>query len=60
MVIERVFEIEKETKNTLRYSEVAEGQPPIVGTLYVQKWAVKGAPKRLKVTIEVIEEEEAK
>ncbi len=60
MVIERAFEFEKETKNTLRYSEVAEGQPPVIGTLYVQKWALKGAPKRLKVTIEATEEEAAK
>jgi hypothetical protein len=45
------FEKEKETKNTVRYQEKpAEGQPPIVGTLYVAKfWA--GAAQRLTVTI---------
>ena len=33
------FEIEKETKNSVRYKELpAEGQAPIVGSLYVQKW----------------------
>lgn len=33
------FVIEKETKNTVKYNEVpGEGQPPIIGTLYVQKW----------------------
>lgn len=38
------FTREKETKNTVRFEEnVAEGQPPRVGTLYVQKWAVAGA-----------------
>ena len=33
------FKVEKETKNTVKYNEVpAEGQPPVIGTLYVQKW----------------------
>ena len=33
------FKLEKETKNTVRFNEVPEeGQPPIIGTLYVQKW----------------------
>ena len=57
MKIERAFEIEKETKNTLRYTEVAEGQPPVVGTLYIQKWVFKGVPKRIQVTIDVADEE---
>ena len=57
MKIERTFRIEKETKNTLRYAEVAEGQPPIVGTLYVQKWAFKGTPQTIQVTLDVPEEE---
>jgi hypothetical protein len=45
------FEKEKETKNTIRYQEKpAEGQPPIVGTLYVAKfWA--GSAQQIKVTI---------
>lgn len=59
MTIERVFEFEKETKNTIRYAEVGDGQPPVIGTLYVQKWALKGSPKKLKVTIEVSEESTA-
>jgi len=46
------FEIEKETKNSVRYKEVpAEGQAPIVGSLYVQKWFA-GNAKTLEVTIE--------
>lgn len=46
------FEIEKETKNSVRYKEVpAEGQAPIVGSLYVQKWFA-GSSKVLEVTIE--------
>lgn len=59
MTIERMFEIEKETKNAVRYKEVVAGQPPAIGTLYIQKWAVKGPPKKLKVTIEIAEEPSA-
>jgi len=45
------FEIEKETKNSVCYKEVPEdGQPPIIGSLYVQKWYV-GNTKNLEVTI---------
>jgi len=60
MKVERVFEVEKETKNTVRYAEVAEGQPPVIGTIYVQKWAMKGIPKRVKVTLEADDVEAAK
>lgn len=46
------FEFEKETKNSVRYKEVpAEGQAPVVGSLYVQKWFA-GSSKFLEVTIE--------
>jgi hypothetical protein len=46
------FEIEKETKNSVRYKEVpAQGQAPIVGSLYVQKWFA-GTTKTLELTIE--------
>jgi hypothetical protein len=46
------FEIEKETKNSVRYKEVpAEGQAPTVGSLYVQKWFA-GDTRTLEVTIE--------
>lgn len=55
MKIERVFELEKETKNTIRYAEVAEGQPPAIGTIYIQKWALKGTPKKVTLTLEVEE-----
>ena len=45
------FKVEKETKNTVKYNEVpAEGQPPIIGTLYVQKWFA-GAAQELEVTV---------
>ncbi|WP_022942982.1 hypothetical protein [Psychromonas hadalis] len=46
------FEIEKETKNSIRYKEVPEeGQAPIVGSLYLQKWFA-GNSKNIQVTIE--------
>ena len=57
MKVERVFEMEKETKNTVRYTEVSEGQPPIIGTIYIQKWALKGTPKKVTVTLEAADEE---
>jgi hypothetical protein len=31
------FTLERETKNTIRYQEDADGNPPAIGTLYVQK-----------------------
>ena len=47
------FVYEKETKNTVRFTESQEGKPPIIGTLYIQKWVFKdGVPNTLKVTIE--------
>ena len=46
------FEVEKETKHSVRYKEVpAPGQAPVVGSLYVQKWFA-GASTSLEVTIE--------
>ena len=51
-----VFEHEKATKNTHKYAECPEpGQPPCIGALYVQKWALGSGspPQRLTVTVEV-------
>lgn len=46
------FEIEKETKNSVRYKEVPEdGQAPIIGSLYVQKWFA-GNSKNIQVSLE--------
>ena len=46
------FEREKETKNTVRYTEVQEqGKPPVIGTLYLQKWFAEDS-KILTITIE--------
>ena len=52
------LDLEKETKNTFRYQEKPEeGKPPIIWTLYIQKWAVSSAaPQKIQVTIEAEEE----
>ena len=49
-----VFVTERETKNTVRFQEEANGKPPmVIGTLYVQRWALgQPLPQRLTVTIE--------
>lgn len=45
------FEIEKHNKNSVRYKEVPEdGMPPVLGSLYVQKWFA-GDSKNIEVTI---------
>ena len=48
------FELEKETKNTVRYSEAPdEGVAPVVNTIYIQKYILgKNAPQKIKVTLE--------
>jgi hypothetical protein len=47
------FTLERETKNTIRYQEHADGKPPAIGTLYVQKWLLgKEPPKTLTITLE--------
>jgi hypothetical protein len=50
------FTLERETKNTIRYAEDANGMPPAIGTLYVQKWLVGNEPPR-KLTITIGEVE---
>lgn len=44
-----------ETKNTFKFAEVPPtGQPPKIGTLYVQKWVFDGVmPQEITVTLEV-------
>ena len=47
------FAMERQTKNTVRYQEQTGGEPPVVGTLYVQRWALgTPIPQRLTITIE--------
>lgn len=39
------FEYEKATKNTFRFQETPpEGEAPIIGSLYIQKWFFNGDP----------------
>ncbi len=48
------FRKERDTKNTVKFDEQPEpGRPPIVGSLYVQKWFV-GAVAELTVRLEGI------
>jgi hypothetical protein len=55
MEMVREFVKEKETKNTVKYEEKPPvGQPPVMGTLYLQKWAANGAEK-VTVTITIPE-----
>ena len=43
---------EKDTKNTVKFAEVpVQGQAPVFGTLYIQRWFV-GAAQNIKVTVE--------
>ncbi|MGH9055908.1 MAG: hypothetical protein ACRDYY_08630 [Acidimicrobiales bacterium] len=55
--------LERETKNTVRFAEDDDGQPeghsgaPVIGTLYVQKfaWAQLGKPEHIAVEIQARE-----
>ena len=53
-MLELSFQRERETKNTVRYEEQVTDAPPVVGTLYLQKYALNrlGNPDGLRVTIE--------
>jgi hypothetical protein len=58
--LELVFTVEKDTKNTRRYKEEATDGPPVIGTLYVQQWALRklnggSLPGRVQVTVTVEE-----
>jgi len=53
---ELTFTLERETKNSVRYQEQTTGEPPAIGTLYIQKWAVgTPIPQTLTVTVEAAE-----
>ena len=48
-----LFTKEKDTKNTVKFTEVpTDGQAPVVGSLYLQRWFA-GASNDVKLTIEV-------
>jgi hypothetical protein len=45
------FVLEKEVKNSVRFQEVTEpGEAPVLGSVYVQKWYIKGCTE-LTVTL---------
>jgi hypothetical protein len=49
----RTFKREKETKHTVVFAEQADpGKPPIVGSIYVQKWFA-GTAQAITVTVEI-------
>jgi len=55
---ELTFQVGKDTKNTRRYQEEAGDGPPIIGTLYVQQWALRkltvgDLPDCVRVTVTV-------
>ena len=58
-MLEITFDKERETKNTVRFEERGGEDPQIVGTLYLQKWALRrlGDPSVLRVRIEAVEAE---
>ena len=45
---------EKETKNTIRYQEVKEGEDIVIGPLYIQKSFLSDKiPEKIKITIHI-------
>ena len=54
------FAKEKDTKNTVRFNEVpASGKPPVIGTLYLQRWFC-GEATECEVTLEIKESAQEK
>ena len=56
--LELKFKVEKDTKNTRRYQEEAADRPAVIGTLYIQQWALRkltggDLPDCVRVTLEV-------
>lgn len=43
-LITTTLTLDKETKSTWRYEEVAEDEPARLGKVYIQKWAIDGEP----------------
>jgi len=53
--LETTFVFEKDTKRTRRFAEETD-RPPIIGTLYVQQWALRqltggNLPHRIRVIL---------
>jgi hypothetical protein len=56
--LELTFKFEKDTKNTRRFEEEARDTPPVIGTLYIQQWALRkltggDLPDHVHVTVTV-------
>ena len=46
------FALERETKNTVRYQEQTDGNPAVIGTVYIQKSTLGSKPPEgITVTI---------
>jgi len=51
-----MFNLERETKNTVRYGEEAEDRRPVLGTVYIDKYELpEPFPERIRITIEPAE-----
>ena len=59
--LKMLFEFDRATKNTFKFEERPEGgQPPRIGSLYVQKWSLgENPPRQITVTLEAIPESNA-
>lgn len=53
-MIQATFQVEKETKNTIRYAEKPEAdKPPVTGAIYLQRWALPDpAPQSVTVIVQ--------
>ena len=48
------FVLERETKNTVRYQEQSDGQPAVIGTVYIQKSTLGNEPP-VDITVTISE-----
>lgn len=59
MTPELISDYERETKNTARFQERETTEAPVLGTLYLHKYALRklGDPQELRVNVERTKEE---
>jgi hypothetical protein len=50
-----VLKLERETRNTYRFQKLNDGEPEVIGTLYVQKWIFSTKPSTITLVIEADE-----
>lgn len=55
MAVEAILTLEKTTKRTYVYS-TPQGEAPKIRTIYVEQYVLPSAPKKIRVTIEEVEE----